>query len=283
MLTYAESIVLGLLQGVTELFPISSLGHTVILPSLIGWPIDQSAEFFIIFLVATHFATALVLLAFYWADWLKIGFGFLRSLRARKIPADDVYARLSWLLIVATVPAGLLGVLFQHKLKDFFAAPLEVGLFLIGNGVLLYGAEWLRIRAKKIPEAHDPDIALSKLSFKQALGIGSAQALALFPGFSRTGASLAGGLLAGLSHESALRFSFLLATPIIFAAAALKLPKLFHAGDYSVSIVLVGALASAVSAFLAVRFLTKYFKHRTLTPFAIYCVIIGVITVLVVH
>lgn len=282
-MSYTESIVLGLLQGVTELFPISSLGHTVILPSLIGWPIDQSAEFFIIFLVATHFATALVLLAFYWADWLKIGFGFLRSLKARKIPHDDVYARLSWLLIVATVPAGLLGVLFQHKLKDFFAAPLEVGLFLIGNGVLLYGAEWLRIRAKKIPEAHDHDVALSKLSFKQALGIGSAQALALFPGFSRTGASLAGGLLAGLSHESALRFSFLLATPIIFAAAALKLPKLFHAGDYSVSIVLVGALASAVSAFLAVRFLTKYFKHRTLTPFAIYCVIIGVITVLVVH
>ncbi len=283
MLSYGESIILGLLQGLAELFPISSLGHTVILPSLIGWPIDQSAEFFIIFLVATHFATALVLLAFYWADWWKIGFGFLRTLQARKIPAGDTYARLAWLLIVATIPAGLLGLLFEHKLRDFFAAPLEVGLFLIGNGVLLYGAEWLRIRAKKIPEAHDHDVALSKLSFKQALGIGSAQALALFPGFSRTGASLAGGLLAGLSHESALRFSFLLATPIIFAAAALKLPKLIHAGDYSVSIVLAGALASAVAAYLAVRFLTKYFKHRTLTPFAVYCVIIGLITVLVVH
>ncbi|MGE5541326.1 MAG: undecaprenyl-diphosphate phosphatase, partial [Bacillota bacterium] len=230
MLTYFQSFVLGALQGLTELFPISSLGHTVILPGLLGWTVDQHAELFVIFLVATHLATALVLLVFFWRDWLRIASGFFRSLAARRIPAGDSYARLSWLIIVATIPAGLLGLLFQHKLENFFAAPAMVALFLIGNGILLYGAELLRRRAASRPTERQIDATLAHLPFRKALGIGCMQALALFPGFSRTGATLAGGLLAGLTHETSARFSFLLATPIIFAAAALKLPKLAHVG-----------------------------------------------------
>src|SRR5262249_32747671 len=143
------------IQGITELFPISSLGHTVILPSLIGWPIDQSAEFFVLFLVATHLATAVVLFLFFWRDWWKIIRGFFRSLSARGIPAGDTYARLSWLIIVATIPAGLLGLLFEKTFTAYFSEPYQVGFFLIGNGILLYGAE--RLRRSRARVAGDPD------------------------------------------------------------------------------------------------------------------------------
>ncbi len=282
MLTYLQAILLGALQGVTELFPISSLGHTVLLPQLLGWPIDQHAEFFVVFLVATHFATALVLLAFFWSDWWKIAFGFFRTLGARGIPVGDTYARLSWLLIVATIPAGLLGVLLHKELEQLFAAPVLVAVFLIGNGFLLYGAELMR-RGRDLAPATTPDEAIVQLSFMQAIGIGSMQALALLPGFSRTGAALAGGLIFRLSHESAARFSFLLAMPLIFAAAALKLPQLFHGSSFPLGEILVGSLASAVCAYVALRYLTKYFKTNTLTPFAFYCMAAGVVAFFVLH
>ncbi len=280
MLTSAQAILLGALQGFTELFPISSLGHTVLLPSLLGWQINQDAEFFIVFLVATHLATALVLFAFYFDDWWKIAGGFFRTLRTRRIVEGDTYARISWLLIIATIPAGLLGFLFQHVLRDFFASPVAVSFFLIGNGALLYGAELMRIRGQQEPGI-PLDESIARLRYKDAFGIGIAQALALFPGFSRTGATLAGGLISGLSHASAVRFSFLLATPIIAAAAALKLPYLLNVSNDLLMVVLVGTAASALAAYLSVRYLTKYFKTHTLTPFAIYCVLAGGISLIV--
>lgn len=280
MLTTAQAILLGALQGFTELFPISSLGHTVLLPSLLGWQINQDAEFFIVFLVATHFATALVLFAFYFEDWWKIAAGFFRSCFARRIPEGDTYARISWLLIVATIPAGFLGLMFQHTLRDFFASPIAVSLFLIGNGALLYGAELMRIRGQQEPGVPLDD-SIAHLRFKEAFGIGVAQALALFPGFSRTGATLAGGLISGLSHASAIRFSFLLATPIIAAAAALKLPHLLTVGSDVLAVVLIGAAASALAAYLSVRYLTKYFKTHTLVPFAIYCAVAGLVSLII--
>jgi undecaprenyl-diphosphatase len=275
MITTIQAILLGALQGVTELFPISSLGHTVILPQLLGWRIDQSNESFVLFIVATHFATAVVLVIYFWNDWMKIAKGFFRTVAARRIPDGDVHARLSWLLIVATVPAGFLGLVLHHKFEELFAAPSLVAFFLIGNGFLLYGAEMLRKR-RNIAMHGDPDAAIAKLSFMQALGVGSMQALALFPGFSRTGAALAGGLLANLNHESAARFSFLLATPIIFAAAALKLPKLLLSGTPGGTLI-IGALVSGICAYLSIHFLTRYFKTKTLMPFAIYCVFAGLI------
>jgi undecaprenyl-diphosphatase len=276
VISYFQAIVLGLLQGVSELFPISSLGHSVILPSLLGWDIHQNDSFFITFLVATHLATALVLLGFFWQDWVRIVRGLGRSLRDRGIDPEDTDARLAWLLIVGTIPAGILGLTLEHALRHLFASPTTAAIFLTLNGVMLYGAELLRRRAPQ-PEHGDPDHRIARrLSWKEATGIGTAQAAALIPGLSRSGASMAGGLLAGLSNEDAARYAFLLATPIIGAAAALKLPELFGSQGNGVrGPALVGALCSAASAYFAVRFLMRYFETNRLTPFAIYCFCAG--------
>jgi undecaprenyl-diphosphatase len=281
LISYAQAVILGLLQGFSELFPISSLGHSVILPRLLGWNIHQNDSFFVTFLVATHLATALVLLGFFWHDWARIFRGLGRSLRDREI-GDDADARLGWLLVVGTVPAGLLGLLLEHALRHLFASGRSAAVFLILNGVLLYGAERLRRRAPVVDHVDDPgsDPRIARrVSWRAALGIGTAQALALIPGFSRSGATMGGGLLVGLSNEDAARFAFLLATPIIGAAAALKLPDLFGSSGNGVrGPALAGALCSAVTAYLAVRFLMRFFETQTLKPFAAYSLVVGIST-----
>jgi len=270
-ISYWQAIVLGLLQGFSELFPISSLGHSVILPQLLGWNIHQNDSYFITFLVATHLATALVLLGFFWRDWVRIVKGLGRSLRDRGIDPADTDAKLAWLLVVGTIPAGILGLTLEHKLRSVFASPESASIFLMLNGLLLYGAELLRRRAPQTDEDDDARIA-KQVGWGGAFGIGAAQALALIPGFSRSGATMGGGLLAGLSNKDAARFAFLLATPIIGAAALLKLPDLFGStGDGVRGQALVAALCSAATAYLAVRFLMRYFETNTLLPFAIYC------------
>jgi undecaprenyl-diphosphatase len=310
MLSYIQAIILGAIQGVTELFPISSLGHSVILPKLLGWSVDQHDNLFLIFLVATHLATALVLLGFFFKDWVLIVKGIVRSLKIRRIDTTDTYARLGWLIIVASIPAGILGLLFEDSLKNLFAIPQYAAFFLLLNGFLLYGAEMLKKnRAKnKIlsqhgtvsnismtanldssppndshPNNHD-DSHIAQMSWSDTIKIGAAQCLALIPGFSRTGSTIAGGLLIGLDHENAARFSFLLATPIILAASVLKLPELATAPGVSgadIGTIVVGALAAAVTAFLSIKFLTKYFETKKLTPFATYCVAAGAVASLI--
>jgi undecaprenyl-diphosphatase len=276
LISYGQAVVLGLLQGVSELFPVSSLGHSVILPRILGWNIHQNDSYFITFLVATHLATALVLLGFFWRDWARILRGIGRSLRDRGIAEDDVDAKLGWLLVVGTIPAGILGLLLEHKLRHVFASARSAAFFLILNGLLLYGAELLRRRARQVEADDDARIA-RQVSWRDAFGVGAAQALALIPGFSRSGATMGGGLLAGLSNKDAARFAFLLATPIIGAAALLKLPELFGShGDGVRGQALAGAACSAVTAYLAVRFLMRFFETNTLTPFAVYCVAAGV-------
>jgi undecaprenyl-diphosphatase len=277
-ISYLQALILGLLQGASELFPVSSLGHSVILPKLLGWDIHQNDDYFITFLVATHLATALVLLGFFWHDWVRIAKGLLRSLRDREIRADDADAKLGWLLVVGTIPAGLLGLLLEHSLRHAFASARSASFFLMLNGVMLYGAERLRRRAPTpTPELGDADARIARTTgWRQALGIGTAQAVALIPGFSRSGATMAGGLLAGLSNEDAARFGFLLATPIIGAAAALKLPDLLGSkGDGVRGPAALGALGAAVTAYLTVRFLMRFFESGRLTPFAAYCVAAG--------
>ncbi len=264
---------LGLLQGVSELFPISSLGHSVILPKLVGWNIHQNDAYFLTFLVATHIATALVLLGFFWRDWWRILKGLGRSLRDREIADAD--ARLGWLIVVGSIPAGILGLTLEHALRKIFASPESAAIFLALNGVLLFGAELLRRRAPETDDDDDTRIART-VSWRGAFTVGAAQAIALVPGFSRSGASMGGGLLVGLSHKDAARFAFLLATPIILAAGALKLPEL--AGPQGNGVrgpAAVGAGCAAITAFLAVRFLMRYFETRTLTPFAVYCLCAG--------
>jgi undecaprenyl-diphosphatase len=276
LISYGQAIVLGLLQGVSELFPISSLGHSVILPRILGWNIHQNDSYFITFLVATHLATALVLLGFFWRDWVRIVKGIGRSLRDRGIAEEDVDAKLGWLLVVGTIPAGILGLLLEHKLRHVFASARSAAFFLILNGLLLYGAELLRRRARQVEADDDARIA-RQVTWREAFGVGTAQALALIPGFSRSGATMGGGLLAGLSNKDAARFAFLLATPIIGAAAILKLPELFGSQGNGVrGQALVGAVCSAVTAYLAVRFLMRFFETNRLTPFAVYCVAAGV-------
>jgi undecaprenyl-diphosphatase len=282
MLTFAQAGILGLLQGITELFPISSLGHSVLVPALLHWQVDQSAQAFVLFLVAAHFATACALLLYFWREWWEVIKGFFRMigqlLSRGTIDSQDTYARLAWLLIIATIPAGILGLAFQTKIEALFAAPTLVALVLVLNGVLLYGIELIkrsRLRLENFRNAGDA--AISKLSWLQAGGAGLMQALALIPGFSRTGSSLAGGLLAGLDRESAARFSFLLATPIIFAAATLKLPALFHAA-FPITPILFGSAVAALAAFCSVAFLLRYFKTNTLIPFAWYCIIAGALS-----
>lgn len=275
LISYAQAVVLGLLQGFSELFPISSLGHSVVLPKLLGWDIHQNDPYFLSFLVATHLATAVVLFLFFWRDWVRILRGLGRSLRDRGIASDDYDAKLGWLLVIGTIPAGILGLLLEHQLRKIFASPESAAIFLTLNGGLLYGAELLRRRAVQTDTDDDVRIA-RQVGFPQAFAVGAAQALALIPGFSRSGATMGGGLLVGLSNKDAARFAFLLATPIIGAAAVLKLPELFgHQGDGVRGQALVGSLCSAVTAYLAVRFLLRFFETNKLTPFAVYCALAG--------
>src|SRR2546421_1694900 len=255
-ISYFQGIVLGLEQGVSELFPISSLGHAVVTPRLLGWHIHQNDKFFISFLVAVHLATALVLLGFFWRDWVRVLKGIGRSLRDREIADAD--AKLGWLLVVGTIPAGILGLALESPLRKVFASPTSAAIFLTVNGLLLFGAERLRRRAPGAPELErDEDNRIAgRVSWSQSVAVGAAQALALIPGISRSGVTMGGGLLVGLNNEDAAKFGFLLATPIIGAAAALKLPELLgNEGNGVRGPATVAALCSAVSAYLSIRFL----------------------------
>ena len=276
MISIFQSIILGLLQGLTELFPISSLGHSVILPSIFGWNIHQNDPYFITFLVATHLATATVLFLFFFSDWKKIIKGIFRSLKQREVKKDDTYARMGWLLVIGTIPAGILGLLFEQSIRKLFASAEIAASFLIINGFILLLAEQLRKRAA-MRNAQQSDDVIAKLTPLQSIYIGAAQALALLPGISRSGASMGGGLLAGLNNENAARFSFLLATPVIGAAAVLKLPKVLDPSYASLRLpMFIGALSAAIAAYIAIKFLMQYFKTNTLKPFAYYCLAAGI-------
>lgn len=279
MLTYLQAVVIGALQGVTELFPISSLGHSILVPAWLGgsWSelVTQGNSGghtpYLAFVVGLHVATALALLVFYRRDWTRIVGALVTSVRNRRI--DTSAQRLGWLLVVATVPTGLLGLAFEHPLRTLFATPVIAAAFLTLNGVILAIGEVLRRRATGTR-------TLDGLSAVEAGGIGLTQSLALLAGISRSGVTMVGGLIRGLDHEDAAKFAFLLATPIILAAGVLKLPDLAGpAGHGILGQVLAGSAVAAASAYLSVRFLTRYFEHRTLLPFAVYCVIAGAVSV----
>jgi undecaprenyl-diphosphatase len=283
-ISYLQALILGLTQGIAEPFPISSLGHGVIIPGLFGWNIHQNDDYFLAFLVATHCATAIVLFFYFFADWMRIFRGLGRSIRDRGIGEGDDDARLGWLLVIGTIPAGILGLALQHPLRTLFASPETASLFLILNGILLLGFERLRRRRPEAGDGEgdsDPRIA-RRVSLKQAAAIGTAQAAALIPGISRSGVTMGGGIMVGLSNEDAARFGFLLATPVIAAAGLLKLPELFgSAGDGVRGPALVGALAAAFTTFFAVKFLLRFFKTNQLTPFGIYCLVAGIVCTLI--
>ncbi|MCV7355371.1 undecaprenyl-diphosphate phosphatase [Mycolicibacterium fluoranthenivorans] len=285
-LTYAQAAVIGALQGVTELFPISSLGHSVLVPAWIGGTWSElvtqgnsdGGTPYLAFVVALHVATALALLVFYWSDWVRIVAALITSLRTRQIATSS--QRLAWLLIAATIPVGLIGLAFEHPLRTLFATPLAAAVFLALNGVILAGGELLRRRQDAAATDTGATRSIDELSYLEAGGIGLVQSLALLAGISRSGVTMVGGLLRGLDHEDAAKFAFLLATPIILAAGVLKLPTL--AGPAAQGIlgqVLLGAIVAGVAAYVSVRFLTRYFHSRTLLPFAVYCLVAGLISI----
>jgi undecaprenyl-diphosphatase len=272
-----QVLVLALLQGVTELFPVSSLGHTVILPSLLRWNVNQADPTFLAFVVLLHVGTAIALVIYFWRDWVAIVGAVLRSAidgRLHGTPDE----RLGWRLIAGTIPVGLAGVLFQKQVQTLFASPRAAAAFLIVNGVIMFAGERLRRRAISAEEGRT---ALDRLSVRSAVGIGSAQILALLPGISRSGSSMVAGLLANLTHEGAARFAFLLATPVILGAGVLKIPDLFTASAAPhLPVYLLGGVVSGVAAFLSVAYLMRYFRVGRLDPFAIYCAAFGILSLI---
>ena len=326
-LTYLEAAVVGLVQGVSELFPVSSLGHNVLIPALVGgsWEADlnvsKAESPYLAFVVGLHVATALALLVYFRRDWVRIIGGFLSSIRERRVETAD--QRLAWMIVLATIPVGLVGLVAEHPFRVLFGKPIVAGVFLAVNGVILIAGERFRRpdsleaderiaarqeaelvaaggRAAAPPPPAGPaharpraastggvgqseqtaavasDRRLSTIGYGRAIVIGSAQILALFAGISRDGVTMVTGMRRGLSREDAVRFAFLLSTPVIFAAGVLKIPDLFGPlGQGIHGQVLFGSVLSGVGAYLSVRFLMKYFQTRTLTPFAIYCLVVG--------
>ncbi|MFI9633870.1 undecaprenyl-diphosphate phosphatase [Nocardia sp. NPDC051929] len=308
MLTYFQATVIGAVQGVTELFPISSLGHSVLVAAWLGGDWEKltgegesgAGTPYLAFVVALHVATAVALLGYYWRDWRVIVAGFFTTLRTGRL--DTIPQRLAWSIVVATIPVGVLGFLLEHPLHALFGTPFYAGIFLALNGIVLivgeglrrrnepslaeYGRRFARREARRgtlTAEAEtrrQSDRPLAALGTADALGIGFAQVGALLTGFSRAGLTMVGGLSRGLAHEHAAKFAFLLATPAILGAGVLELPELV--GPQTEGIrgpVLFGAIVSGVSSWLAVRFLERYFQTRTLLPFAMYCIVAGTLSV----
>jgi undecaprenyl-diphosphatase len=289
-ISYFQAIVLGALQGVTELFPISSLGHTVLFPTLFGWNAlvkaqSQQESFWLAFVVTLHVGSALGLLAYYWREWVQIVRAFFRTLSTRRIETST--ERLAWLIVTASVPAGILGLALEHPLRTLTAKPEIAAIFLMVNGGVLFAAERFRRRAEvrelAVREGAKPDGAreLNTLEYREALVIGVAQSTALVAGISRDGVTMGAGLARGLDHSDSARFAFLLATPIILAAGVFKLPDLLgHLGDGIRGQALVACAVAALTALFTVRFLVAYFKTRTLVPFAAYCLLFGLAMVI---
>lgn len=287
-LSWLEAGVVGAMQGVSELFPVSSLGHSVLLPAVIGgsWSRDLNVSTpespYLAFIVGLHVATAIALVVYFWRDWLRVIGGLISSIAHREVRTSD--QRLAWLLVLATIPVGLVGLFAEHWLRTTLAKPVPAAIFLMANGVLLIGAEQLRRRDPALESEYldervtgpESDRRLASLPWLRGVLIGSAQILALAPGLSRSGVTMVAGMLRGLSREDAARFSFLLATPVILAAGALKLGDL--TGPLGSGIrgqVLFGSVLSGIGAYLSVRFLTRYLAGRSLRPFGVYCIAAG--------
>lgn len=300
LITNFQAVVLGVLQGITELFPVSSLGHTVIFPNLFGWHNivkwqSQPESPWLAFVVALHVGSALGLLIYFWRTWINLIRGFFvslwRSLRRRQWSIETTDERLAWLIVTATIPVGILGLLLEHAVRVALAKPLAASIFLVVNGVILLAAERLRRRGEETTAerrvAHEDHGEITRLTYRDAGVIGVFQTTALIAGISRDGIVMTAGLLRGLNNGDAARFAFLLATPPIFAAGILKFSDLtgrIHLGNGYASAgqahdlriaALIALVTSAVVAVVTVHFLTRYFRRANLIPFGIYCVLFG--------
>ena len=297
MLSYLQAIILGIFQGVTELFPVSSLGHSILLANVFGWKLNESGnggtDGFVTLLIMIHVATAIALIIFYRSEWIRIAKGFFRSLQTRDL-AHDSDAKLAWLLIAATVPIAIIGYLFEDTLRAQFANAFFAIIFIIINGILLLKGDKLVTQAElarsrkrsvnvdELEAGKTARVVSGHLTLKRATLIGFAQTGALFAGISRSGITMLAGLRSGLGHQDAARFSFLLATPIILGAGVYKLPSVVdHAHDGTLGPILAGSLVAGICAYASVKFLDRYFRNNSLRPFGWYCIGIGVFVLLV--
>jgi undecaprenyl-diphosphatase len=283
-----QALFMGLLQGSSELFPVSSLGHAVLVPTLLHWSFRQSDPSFVPFLVLLHLGTATALLILYRDQWVAIIRGFFTAAIRGQMRTDS--ERLAMLLLVGTIPAAVLGVFLESRIKALFASPYEAAGFLVGNGVLMLGFEQLRRRAERRAagssqsrnEQETHFAQAERISFRAAALVGACQALAFFPGISRSGITIGGGLIAGLRHEEAARFSFLLATPVILGAGILEVPQLFSSG-VPIAEYLASAVLSGIAAYASARFLLRYFKSGRLDPYGWYCIAAGLAALALLH
>jgi undecaprenyl-diphosphatase len=275
-MTFTQALALALLQGISELFPVSSLGHTILVPALLHWHnVNRASPSFLAFVVVLHLGTALALIAFYRCEWYAIVRALVASV-ARGRLSDDRDERTGWLLVVGTIPVGILGLIFERPVRQLFGSPAPAAAFLMLNGLVMFAGEALRRRQHEAREKEYRPI--ERLSYRASLLIGVAQSFALLPGISRSGISMVAGLLCDLDHESAARFSFLLATPVILAAALLEAPKLLAPGAHVVLVqAVIGGVAAGIAAYVSVAFLTRYFRSNDLRPFGWYCVVVGAI------
>ncbi|MGH2387601.1 MAG: undecaprenyl-diphosphate phosphatase [Chloroflexota bacterium] len=291
-LTHVQAAALAILQGVAELFPISSIGHTVIVPKLLGWNINQSAASFLAFVVALHLGTAIALLVYFRQDWVEIITPMVRGISRGKL-GNSPQERIGWLVAVGTIPAAILGVLLESPVRAALGDARVAAAFLIVNGAILYFGERLRVRAVVALAGARGDTAsishasvprpIEALGWTEAILIGALQALAFIPGISRSGVTMVAGLAAGFTHEAAARFAFLLATPVILGAAILEIPNLLGPeGRPLLGDAVVGCVLAAISAYASVRFLMRYFTSGKLGPFAVYCWVAGLLSLIVV-
>ena len=309
-MTLVHTIIISILQGISELFPVSSLGHAVLLPAILRWGINEKSESWLAFLVALHVGTAIALLIYFRSDWVSVVRAFVRSIQNGQMSADHD-ERLAWMVVLGTIPTGLVGLILQAPLRSLFASPYAAASFLIVNGLIMFVGERLLQRQLAERDAeraeaestHARRVAgdtayarstvadpvpvtgigryrdITQLSWRDAAIVGLAQIGALFPGISRSGVTMVAGLMAGLTHEASARYTFLLATPIIGAAAALELPKLFDAGGRPIlKYAFIGMILAGIAAYASVRFLMRYFETGRLYPFAYYCVGAGIVS-----
>jgi len=279
----AQALFMGLLQGASELFPVSSLGHAVLVPSLLHWTFKQSDPSFVPFLVLLHIGTATALLMLYRDQWVAIIRGFITAAIRGEMKTDS--ERLAMLLLVGTIPAAVLGVFLESRIKTLFASPYVAAGFLIVNGLLMLGFELLRRRKEKRASRIEQESQFAdaeRISFRAAALVGACQALAFLPGISRSGVTIGGGLLAGLRHQEAARFSFLLATPVILGAGVVEIPQLFASG-VPVAEYIASAVLSGIAAYASARFLLRYFRSGRLDPYGVYSIGAGLASLALLH
>jgi undecaprenyl-diphosphatase len=283
--TLIQALILGALQGIAELFPISSLAQTILLPALLKWDMsNRENPDFLAFVVLLHLATAIALLIYFWKDWKIVIQAWIGSAKRGQLVYDEA-SKFAWLLVAGTIVVGAVGLVFEKKLRKLFEDPKYiwvVAAVLVLNGVIMILADVVKKQVEKKEGEGSQRKRAPELSFIEGAAVGATQVLALVPGISRSGVTIVAGLLAGLSYDEAARFSFMLATPVIGLATVLKVPTLLHhEARHMLNVGIPAAIVAGITAYFSTRFLMRYFRHNRLAPFGVFCIVWGAFALIV--